>query len=328
MKRLLTILLAAVLVVGVFAACGQQTPAPAGGTAPGGDAASADDEVVIAFILSAIDDWNQHYLNTGIAKAESLGFRAIGMNPEGDITRQIDFVQSAIAQGVDMIAIQPLDTAALAPILRRAHEAGIYVNSVYQIEPEFEEDLDFIIFTIFGQFESGQMAARALVDEIGGSGEIAIIAGAAGASNTVLRSEGFRSVIEQYPGITIVNEVAAFWDRSRAMGVALDMMTSNPDLVGIFSMGDQMAHGIIEAVESQGMSDQISIVTVDAGSATQQAVLDGRLAAAVTVPPNWFSETAVEILYKLVNGQPIEEYYIYMPEIVTRENADPASVPF
>jgi len=113
-----------------------------------------DKKPVLAYILNAVDDWNQSYVNAGIARCNEYGFVALSMNPDNDVQRQIDFVQSCISQNVDMIAIQPIDNAALAPILRRAGEAGIIINSVYQLEPELGLD-EYVVYTVYGQFEAG-----------------------------------------------------------------------------------------------------------------------------------------------------------------------------
>ena len=336
MKKILGVVLLLAVLVTMFGACAPVEPAapqpaePAApeATTPDTDSSTQDanKEYVVAYILNSVDDWAQTYVNAGTKRCEEYGFKALSMNPESDIQKQIDYVQSAISQKVDMIAIQPIDNAAIAPILKKANEAGILVNSLYQIEPEL--GLDFIVFTTYGQFEAGQIAAEAMVEAIGEKGKVGIIGGNAGASNTRLRSEGFRNIIDKYPDITIVNEIACSWDRSKAMAAADDMITANPDLVGIFSMGDQMAHGVIESVAGMNKSEQIKIVCVDAGRATQQAVLDGKLAAAVDCPPDWFSEMAADVLKMKVDGKPIEQEYIYQPKAITKDNADPASAPY
>lgn len=328
MKRFFYTLMVVIVMVAVLAACTGQVTTPDKITTPEktDTESKGSEEKVVAYILSSVDDWAQTYVNAGTKKCEEYGFKAISMNAESDIQKQIDYVQSCISQKVDILAVQPIDNAALAPILRMADENGILVNSVYQIEEEL--GLDFVIFTTFGQYEAGEMAAKALVDAIGGKGKVGIIGGNPGASNTRLRSEGFRDIIAGYPDITIVNEIACSWDRSKAMAAAEDMMTSNPDLVGIFSMGDQMAHGVIEAVNSAKKQDEVKIVCVDAGRATQQAILDGKLAAAVDCPPDWFGEMAAEILKLKVDNKTIEKEYIYQPKIITEKNADPESAPY
>ncbi|MGI6776869.1 MAG: sugar ABC transporter substrate-binding protein [Acetivibrionales bacterium] len=223
MKKVLSIMAAVVLLIAMLAACGGQPAATSESTSSETSATEenaaeekSSDKKIIAYVLNSVDDWAQTYVNAGREKCEEYGFEALEMNPESDVQKQIDYVQSCISQNVDLIAIQPIDNAALAPMLKKANEAGIMVNSVYQIEEEL--GCDFVIYTVYGQYEAGQMAGKAMVEAIGEKGKVGIIAGNPGASNVVLRSEGFRSVVAEYPDITIVNEIACQWDRKQSYG--------------------------------------------------------------------------------------------------------------
>ena len=310
-KKLIALGCAAVMTV-MMAACAQEEPATEEG-------AGKDENIKFATIMVTNNDYAMTLAESAEERCVEYGYEHITMNPENDIQKQIDLVQSCISQGVTGFYIQTVDSTAIAPILKQAAEAGIYVFTMTDMQ-EALESYDNCFFANYDHRAAGQMAADAVADALGGEGQVGIIAGLAGADNTMQRSEGFRDQIEaEYSGIEIVNEINCDWDRAVAMSAAEDMITGNPDIGAFYCMGEEMAWGVLEAVQNSGKD--IKVVTIDASTQTVQMVMDGEMYACIGCPPKGFSAPAVDMMHDLLDGKSVDQIYEVEATYMTKDNA-------
>jgi ribose transport system substrate-binding protein len=308
-------LLALILLVGTLIGCADQT----GTDSSNKKNNSSSDEVVFSTIMVTNNDWALTLAEGAEEKAKEYGYKHITMNSESDIQKQIDLVQSAISQKVTGLYIQPVDSTAIVPILKKAAEAGIYIFTMNELQ-EALGDYENVYFANYDHAVAGAKAAEAIAESIGGKGKVGIIAGIAGADNTKRRSDGFRKVIEEkYPDIKIINEISADWDRAIAMNASEDMITGNKDIDAFYSMGEEMAWGVLEAVDNSGKD--IKVVTIDAATPTVELVMNGKIYAAIGCPPKSFSGKALEIMKTLLEGGKAEKTYGIEPTFMTKETA-------
>ncbi|MFY8153615.1 MAG: substrate-binding domain-containing protein, partial [Hyphomicrobiales bacterium] len=94
---------------------------------PAVPALAAAPEMVVVVKIAGIPWFNA--LESGVKKAGAdLGVNASMIGPANvDPAQQVKLVEDLIAKKVAAIGIVPLDVAVLAPVLKRAQEAGIKV---------------------------------------------------------------------------------------------------------------------------------------------------------------------------------------------------------
>lgn len=292
-------------------------------TAAASAAAGNQETKMIAWITLTNTDWYAAGGKVFEEYCREQGYQPLVLNGENDAQKQIDYVQSCISQNVYALGIVPVDTAALAPILNDAAKAGIQVYCNVDLTLDGLECDDSIVFAAFDHKAAGEICARELAEAIGGKGKVGVIAGKAGTYSVRKRSEGFMEVMKnEYPEIEVVNEIACDWNRAKAMTAAEDMLTSNPEIVGFFAMGEEMAYGAVEAAKGQGIDD-MKVVCIDASSVTQQLLLEDKLVSAVECSPEWWARKYVDLTKMKENGEKLERIYNYEPNIITKENADP-----
>jgi len=311
MKRFVTIGLALIMVL-QMAGC-----APSEGETQEEQAKSED--IKFATIMVTNNDWAMTLAKAAEEECAKYGYEHITMNPENDIQKQIDLVQSCISQGVTGLYIQTVDSKAIAPILKQAAEKGIYIFTMTDMKDALGE-YENCFFADYDHQAAGSKSADAVNEALGGKGKAGIIAGLAGADNTTQRSEGFRKAIEEkYSDIEIVNEISCDWDRAVAMNAAEDMITGNPDIGAFYCMGEEMAWGVLEAVQNSGKD--IKVVTIDASTQTVNMVIDGQMYACIGCPPKAFSAPAVTMMHDLLDGKSADQIYGVEPTYMTKENA-------
>src|SRR5215217_7957528 len=162
------ILAAAPLIVLALVASGCGTKDPGSGSASGGD------ETVIAFVpkLRGIPYFEAMKAG-GDEAAKKLGVKFIYQaDTTADAAKQAEVINSLIQQKVDVLAVAPNDPSAIAPVLKRAADAGVKVITSDTDAPDSVRDL------FVNQAESeavGVAIADALGSQTGGKGEWAIV---------------------------------------------------------------------------------------------------------------------------------------------------------
>ena len=129
------------------------------------------------------------------------------------------------------------------------------------------------------------------------------------------------------PGLEIVASLPGDWDRGKAANITNDILTRNPDLVGIFAANDGMALGAVESVYAAGKGDQVTIIGVDGNSDAVKSIKDGRLNASVAQLPYLVGKQAVENMKKVIAGESVEAT-IFVPTLVlTKDVIDAGTEP-
>ena len=137
-------------------------------------------------------------------EAEKSGADAWMVGPtQADAAQQVRAIEDLIARGVDVIGIVPNDSAALAPVLGRAREAGIKVLA-HEGPDQENMDWDFELTTTEAY---GQAHMDLLAEQMGEEGEYIVYVG----SLTVPLHNAWADAAiayqkEKYPNMTMLGE--------------------------------------------------------------------------------------------------------------------------
>lgn len=251
-------------------------------------------------------------------RAGELGVELIITDAQRNAEKQVQQVESFIAQGVDAIILNPCEVEGSSPAVARAHEAGIpivNVNSETRIEPS--------AFVGSHDEESARLAMEFIVQRLGGNGNVVMMHGYMGQAAQIKRAQGAREVLEANPGIRLLSEQTAEWDRAKAMALMENWIQSYGDQINaVFAHNDEMGMGALIALEQAGLKDRIIVASVDAIADALGAVSEGRLDATVFQDSVGQGRTAVETALKLSRGEACE-HEVYIPfQLVTLENID------
>ena len=149
------------------------------------------------------------------------------------------------------------------------------------------------------------MRGQYLVEQMGGSGQVVIIEGKAGAVSGEDRRDGAALAFEEASGIELVSVQPADWDRTKAYDVATNLLSKYPDLKGIYCCNDVMAMGALEAVKNANRD--VLVVGTDGNSDAVDSVKAGELTATVAQDSAGMGARAVEVLVRAVNeNKPID----------------------
>lgn len=249
-------------------------------------------------------------------KARVLGVDLIVNDAQRSADRQVEQVESFVAQKVDVIILNPCEVEASSPAVEKALAAGIpvvNVNSETRVAPT--------AFVGSRDEESGRIAMEYIAQRLGGKGNVLMMHGYMGQAAQIKRDQGAREVLARNPGLKLVAEQTAEWDRAKAMSLMENWIQSYGDAINaVFAQNDEMGMGALMALEQAGRKGKVVVVSVDAIADALQAVRDGRLDATVFQDAKGQGAAAVETAVAIARKQPYQKAVMIPFQLVTKEN--------
>ena len=194
---------------------------------------------------------------------------------EPDAVDQVNSIETAIGQGYDLIAVDVNQPETTAKAVDEAVAAGIPVATFASSDIE-DCDRSFFVGNT-DNYGDGCALAKAVCEEMGGKGQIAILSGTMGAASHEERLQGFKDTIAEYPDIEIVDEQRDNDAVEKAISITESWLQAYPDLGGILCNNMSNPVGACQAVKDAGKSGDIVIGGMDHDLRTLEYLKDGTL---------------------------------------------------
>lgn len=250
------------------------------------------------------------------AKAKELGVELITVDAERSALKQVEQVESFIAQGVDAIVMNPCEVEASSPAVKLALDAKIpiiNVNSETTAKPTSFVGSDDV--------ESARIAMNYIVKKLGGKGNIIMMHGYMGQAAQIKRDKGAKEILKANSGLKLLAEQSGEWDRAKAMSLTENWIQSYGNKINaIFAQNDEMGLGVVKALEAAGLKNKIIVVSIDAIPDALQAVKKGALDATVYQNAKQQGSKAIENAVKAAKGEAFEKEVLIPFQLVTKEN--------
>lgn len=337
MKKPFLVLLAMVLAVGmVFTACTPKTTdEPADDMVVSDDTATEDtatedtatedtataDEKVFKIGVST-QAWKHEFLKNLVNAMREIdasmeNVELILVDSEDDVQKQLDDVDTLIAQGVDGIILNALSFEGSSSAVAACKEAGIPVVEMVS----YTENEDYMTFVGTDVKSSGIMAGNMVADLIGGSGRVFEIEGIIGHTAQINRGAGIKEALAEYPGIELVETMCGEFDKDVAIQVTDAWLTKYDDIDAIVAHNDGMALGAMNACITAGRTD-IVIVGIDGDLAALNAIMSGTYGGTCVDYVEEESRLAVEEMVSILQGnEPKGRIIVEYVPITTPEEA-------
>lgn len=260
MKKLLSILLASMLVLGLAGA-------------------ALAEELVVANLPKSVGGAWFNRMAVGIEKyGEDSGNEAFQTGADkGDAALQVKEVENLIAQGIDVLTVVPVSPEALEPVLAKAREAGVIVVS-HEAQGIANVDYDLEAFdgAAYGAHLMDQLAAS-----MGEAGEYIISVGSLTAASHMSWANGaLAHQLETYPEMTCLNAdafVESNYNQKASQEKAAELMKTYPNLKGMFVTSATDLPGYALAIEEAGKQGDISCVGNGVPNANKDYIASGAL---------------------------------------------------
>ena len=242
-----------------------------------------------------------------------------------DVSKQLSQVQNFIANGVDAIIVNPVDTSATAAITRAATDAGIPLVYVNREPGDVEKLGPKAAFVGSNEVESGTLEAKEICKLLGGKGNILVIEGQLSNQAAVQRTKDIHEVIAtpDCSGIKIIAEQTGEWDRTKGQNLMTNWLSKGLQFDAVVSNNDEMAIGALQAMKSAGVDTKKAIVGgVDATQDALASMRAGDLKVTVFQDARGQGKGAVETALALAAGKSVDKKVNIPFQLVLPSNLD------
>jgi ribose transport system substrate-binding protein len=236
-----------------------------------------------------------------------------------DPASQANAVQDLAVQGLDALVILPTDPDQLVNAIKEVKDAGTFV-AIVDRAPSVNDDSVRDLYVAGNNPALGEVAGQYIKANTPDA-EVVVIRGMPIPIDQQ-RQDGFDKGIAG-SNVKILERKFGNWNRDDAFKVMQDFLTKYPKIDVVWCQDDDMAVGVLEAIEQAKRTD-IKYVVAGAGSKDMiKKVMDGDKMIPVDVlyPPAMVG-TAMELTAAAVFNQvPVRGTYVLDATLITKDNA-------
>ena len=237
-----------------------------------------------------------------------------------DPTKQVNDIEDMVAtRNIDALVVLPFESEPLTGPVQNVKASGAWITVVDRgLSQEGIEDL----YVAGDNSGFGRVSGEYMASALPEGGKIVVLRGIPTTIDNE-RVEGFQAAIEG-KNIEVLGMEHGDWNRDKSFTVMQDFLSKHPQIDAVWASDDDMAVGVLGAIEAAGRSD-IKFVLGGAGMKEMiKRTMDGdaMIPANVTYPPSMIA-TAIEITaVGLVSPAPVSGDFIIGSVLVTPENAE------
>ena len=234
-----------------------------------------------------------------------------------DIDGQIALIESMITQGVQGIAITPVDPT-VAPALDKAVAAGVKVVLMDNSIPDWKGQT---ALATTNNLEAGKIAGAYLKSVLKAGDKLGVLEGVPGVPALDDRVNGMMAGLDGL-AVSVVGKGATNCTEELGINVAQDILTANPDVTAIYAACGPPAAGAAQAIKNANLDHKVILVGFDFCCGEPEALAAGTEDASVAQFPSKMAELGVDALVKAIRGEKVESLIDSGAALVTKDNMD------
>ena len=223
--------------------------------------------------------------------------KVTALSTKYDLNTQVGQIENFIANKVDLILVNAVDPKAIAPVLKKARDAGIVVVAV----DVGAEGADYTVMS--DNVAAGANACDYIAKKLNNKGNVVIVNGPP-VTSVVDRVVGCKQVLAKTQIKILSDNQDAKGSRDGGMAVMQDLLTANPKIDAVFAINDPTAIGAELAIK-QAKRNGIFITAVDGAPDAVVALKDPNslLEGSSAQNPYAMANEGVKIGYDIMNGK-------------------------
>ena len=320
---------------------GGESPSPESGEvaerATPVEAAPAEEAIEVAYVTNGIDPFWTIAAAGVKAAAKDFNVTAHTLMPPKGLPDQKRMIETALANGIDGLAISPIDAANQVAFINGACK----VTNVITQDSDAPES-DRLCFVGMDNYKAGREAGKLIKEVIPDGGKVMIFVGRLEQLNSQQRRQGIIDELIDAPlqdgdnltvsppsGVieggkyTIVGTLTDNFDYAKAKSNAEDTMASHADLACMVGLFAYNIPNCLNAVKAAGKVGQIKLVSFDEADETLQGIVDGSVHGTVSQQPYNYGYESIRILAGLARGDQSvlpEGGVLEVPAVVVRKD--------
>ncbi|MBS3788356.1 substrate-binding domain-containing protein [Candidatus Bipolaricaulota bacterium] len=257
-------------------------------------------------------------------KNQSFYLMPVGVRNQKDIAGQVSLIEDMMNK-VDAMVVAPMDSRALVrPMVQAKKEGLAVVNIDVLLDQDYiDENYPDTEFPYVGPDNVGaaKSVGDILVDQLDPGADVIIIEGVPGASNAVMRTEGFKKAAEE-GDFNVLGVHTAHWLTEEALNVFNSLLTKHGDEIDAVMCGnDAMAVGVVRALQQKGYEPgEVKVVGIDADPQAIDLMEQGWMQATLTQYAGAQAIYGIDIALAMLEGKDVPMGWIKTPTKVLTPN--------
>lgn len=301
------------------------------GCSAGGSTSSTSSTVKLAAVSIFANDpyWKSvECAAEATAKKEGASLKWYAANDQEQASAQTNF-DSAKLTSPDALILAPPSVDGFTSQVEDIQRKGVPVFNLVSGVPAG--------YQAIGPSADNTQFVDYVVKDLGGSGKIAILGGVQGIPEM---EKEWKPVVEalekQAPGIKILPTQYELFDRNKAASAVSALLTANPDLTAVYTLGSTSSLGAAAAIQEAGKTGSIKLYSYDAAPEQVAALRSGAIRALLSKPAETIGDSIVTSAVNYVKahdgGQAVTGKgadVLYPLGLITKDNVDdPAMKPY
>jgi ribose transport system substrate-binding protein len=250
------------------------------------------------------------------AKKINPNVKVTALSTKYDLNTQVGQIENFIANKIDLLLVNAVDPKAIAPVLKKARDAGIVVVAV----DVGAEGADYTVMS--DNVAAGANACDYIAKKLNGKGNVVIVNGPP-VTSVIDRVVGCKQVFAKNPGIKVLSDNQdAKGSRDGGMAVMQDLLTANPKIDAVFAINDPTGIGAELAIK-QAKREGVFITAVDGAPDAVVALKDPKslFEGSSAQNPYQMASDGVKIGYDIMNGKaPATKVTLLPVPLITKAN--------
>ena len=273
----------------------------------------------IAVVVSTLNNpWFVVLGESAKARSLELGYDATIFDSQNDTAKEASHFENLIAGGYKAVLFNPTDANGSVANVLKAKAAGV---PVFCIDREINSTNAATAQMLSDNYSGCVALGQHFVKVVGKEAKYAELLGLVGDNNTWNRSKGFHSVVDRFPGLKMVAQQSADFDRAKGLEVFESILQKNPDIAAVFCGNDAMAMGAYQALVAAGKADKVKVFGFDGADDVVKLIAEKKIAATGMQFPKVMAQKAAEFADEYIKGK--RDFQQKIPvkvELVTPEN--------
>lgn len=247
-----------------------------------------------------------------VKSAKTAGVEIVEFDSQFDAAKQLSGVENFIAQKVDGILLNPVDSNAIVPAVMSANSSKIPIVTM----DTTASDGNIQCYVSSDNIAAGRVGAEYIVKRLNGKGKICVI------DYPIIqvgleRIEGLYQVFKKYPNIQIIAQQKG-GSTTDALKLGEVWVQQFDKIDAVWGINDQNAIGALTACEQANKNDTF-VVGVDGIPEAYDAMKEGRnFGATAAQQPDQIGKIAFDTMMKVIKGGKVPKEIKVPVKLVTQ----------
>ncbi|UUZ69929.1 sugar ABC transporter substrate-binding protein [Polaromonas sp. P2-4] len=277
----------------------------------------------VGLAMAELDTFLTTLKNGTLDAAKKAGATVQVEDAQADVGKQLSQIQNFIAQKVDAIIVNPVDTDVTPKITKMVTDAKIPLVYVNRKPVDLAKLPAGVAFVASDEKVSGTLQTQQVCKLLKGKGDVLVLMGDLSNEAARTRTQDIEDVVKtkECSGLKIVDKREGKWSRTNGQDITTNWLSSGVKFDAIIANNDEMALGAINALKASKKWTPNSIVAgIDATPDALASMKTGDLKVTVFQNAAGQGAGAIDAALKLSKKQPVDRFVNVPFELVTPEN--------